>query len=504
MIKTDLEKLILSLSVSEKKSFRSYCKQHPQEGFYAELFEMYLAQKPDLRANEAFHRKHPEISFDNTSAYLFRVLTDMLTLGRIQQDKWYEQVFSIMKSKLYTERSLPERALKELRKTQRQAEESEDYSLLYLCSRMELSQIARTGFANMDQQELIDFQMKGRNLLQILKQTHEHHSLYELLSHKLLNDGITLADKKEGSLDDLVLNELSIITRSSSHRFESRKLHLLFQAYFFIHKGEYSAALGLFKQLNELIEQNETKQDFPPYDYLDMLSGILSSLQSIGYYQEMEYFTGKMAELATRKYPEHFLNMTQQTLALFEMNQLTGQKLFESAILFNKQNISAGRFNEMAISPEKYMEYLLQVTTAYFHLGSINKANEQIIRALQMGRLHKGLLIVRACRLLQLVLHFELGNHDLISYELRAYKRAFIRNGKSLPFEKWLFEFISTDLKIISYSKQERFVRTITQGLETSCMSPYEKQILSYFDFAGWIRNKLRTSRYTSKALVDY
>jgi len=492
MLKENLYKLITSLSTSEKRSFRTYCKQQSGSGLYASLFEIYItgsAAHVDLEV--AFLTQHPEVSFDNTASYLFKVLTDMLTFSRIQQDKWFGQVFSVMKAKLYTERSLPERALKELRRTRRQAQETEDHLLSYLCSRMELSQLARTGFTGLNQQDLIAYQMKGKKALQILRQTHEHHSLYELLSHKLLNEGISLADKNDKSLDNLVLTELGIITQGSSHHFESKKLHLLFQSYFFIHKGDYNAALTLFKQLNKLMEENEAILDFPPYDYLDTLEGIISSLISIKYYEEMPYFIDKIADFRGKKFPEHFSNLTHQIICIYQMAQLSGQQRYEQALHSFELDKTQGRFREVSISPEKYIEYLLNVAIAYMHCGNIKLANDSIIQAINIGRQQMELPIVRACRLFQLLLHAELNDQEFISYEIRAYKRSYAGKASALSFEKSFFEVITTDLQRMSFTKRKRFLEKIVNGIEKLSDTPYQQKILAYFDFVAWIKEKV-------------
>ena len=492
MLKDDLHKLISSLSTSERRNFRSYCKQQSGSGLYASLFEIYIsASAANAEVESLFESKHPSISFDNTATYLFKVLTDMLTMSRIQQDKWFSQVFSVMKAKLYTERSLPDRALKELRKTQQQSEESEDHLLSYLCSRMELSQLARTGFKGLKQQDLIAFQMKGKKTLQILRQTHEHHSLYELLSHKLLKEGISLADKNDKSLDNLVLTELGIITQGSSHRFESRKLHLLFQSYFFIHKGDYNAALGLFKQLNKLMEENEAILDFPPYDYLETLEGIISSLISIKYYEEMPYFIDKIADLRTKKFPEHFSNLTEQIICIYEMSQLSGQKRYQQALQSYERDQTHHRFKEVSISPEKYIEYLFNAAVAYMNLGKIKIANDKISQAINIGRQQMDLPIFRACRLIQLLFQAELNDQEFIAYEIRAYKRVYAGKAVALSFEKSFFEVISTDLNRISFTKRTRFIQKITDDIEKILATPYQQKILSYFDFIAWIKTKV-------------
>ena len=490
MLRNDLEKIIASLSVIEKKSFRIYYKHQNGDGKYAELFEMYLsAIIAKTSAEESFRLKYPTTSFENTAAYLFKVLTEMLTMGRIQQDPWFGQLFSVMKAKLFTERSMPDRALKEIRRTQRQAENSENHLLSYLCSRIELSQLSRVGFANMTQQELIDFQMRGKQTLQVLRQTHEHHSLYEILSHKLLNKGITL--NEDDNLDDLVLSELGIITRGSRHRFESRKLHLLFQAYFFIHKSEYNAALELFKKLNSLMELNESLLDFPPYDYLDTLDGILNSLLQIKYFDEMQYFIFKIGILLSKPYPEHFLNMADQTMAIFQMSAVIGEEKYAEAVKLHDVNKKAGRLNDIAISPEKYIAYQFQISIAFYKLRNLKQARENISKAISIGRYQTDLLIFRACWLFQLVLHTELVDYEFTTYEIRAYKRAFKGKSQIIPFEKLLFEVMLGNTKTNSKASNRRLAQKVQEGINSMKTTISQEKLLQYFDFIEWICSRL-------------
>src|SRR5690606_3341136 len=162
----------------------------------------------------------------------------------------------------------PNRAHKELQKTYRLASKSQNHAIAYQASRMELTAMADIGFPDISEQQLVDKQMKAKHTLQSLRQSHEHYSLYELLSHRLTEGALAIDGQKDKKINDLVLNELSLTTRSSQHQFEPQKLHLLFQSFFFIHTGEYHSALRIFNELNKLIEANESMWDYPPYDYL--------------------------------------------------------------------------------------------------------------------------------------------------------------------------------------------------------------------------------------------
>src|SRR5690606_8687086 len=188
MLTFELEKLILSLSAAEKKHFQLHCARLKGPKDYLLLYELVLNNGPngDGRSwEQQFRENHPLKSLENTAAYLYKVLTDVLVQIRIEQDTWYQQYQCLLKARLCFERSIPSRAFKELQKASKLATANQHHPVAYQAARMELTALADTGFPDLSEQQLVDKQMKAKHTLQSLRQIHEHYSLYELLSHRL-------------------------------------------------------------------------------------------------------------------------------------------------------------------------------------------------------------------------------------------------------------------------------------------------------------------------------
>lgn len=495
MLKHELEKLVKSLSASEKKSFRSYCNKHGSTSDYLILFELISSHtiSSKMTPEESFNKNYPEKSYENTVRYLYQVLTDMLLQVRVDQDKWFARHYSLMKARLCFERSLPEQALKELKKTQKIAEESQDHLVHYLAARMKLTQIADTGFPGLGEQDLVTLQMQSRQSLLNLRQIHEHYSLYELLSYRLTYSSSILSEKDKKKLNDLVLSELSLITRRGKQDFEPKKLHLLFQSFFFMHTGEYKSALKVFKELNALIQANEPMWDYPPYDYLSALDGILDSLRNIAYFSEMVYFIEKTAQLAERNYPEHFNSVATQTVYLYRLNMLVGKGQNLEAIQFFDTIKPYLNQKDGIANYEKHIEILFFAGIAFFNTGQYQKANKLIGYAIDAGKNINGLEVNKACRLLHILIHLELDNIDYLNYEIRAYKRTFRKHGKSLLIEKLIFNLIAIDPKRCSLPKKKLLWKKVEPQTAAVMADKYEHQLLKYFNFCDWIELKYKT-----------
>ncbi len=493
MLIFELEKLILSLSAAEKKHFQLHCTKLKGPKDYLLLYELAVAHNGNGKSwEQQFRDAYPSKSFDNTANYLYKVLTDVLVQIRIDQDTWYAQHHYLMKARLCFERSMPNRAQKALKKAFKLASASQNHAVAYQVSRMELTALADVGFPMTSEQQLVDKQMKAKHTLQSLRQLHEHYSLYELLSHRLTKGALAINGKSDKKINDLILSELSLTTRGSQHQFEPQKLHLLFQSFFFIHTGEYRAALRIFNELNKLIESNELMWDYPPYDYLSALDGILDSLRSIGYYREMASFIDKAASLANRSYPDHFSNLAMLTAKVYRLNMLLGTADIPEAL-----QLLDGHRGEQQTAPaieghEKQLEYDYFKGLSYFHARQWNKANKCINQIFTVEKQHTQLPVFRAARLLHILISYEQDELEYLDYEIRSYKRAFGKFGKSYKTEKLVFNTIASDPKRRGNVWKETTKKKIVGKLLAVKAEKREMQLLKYFDFGSWVVDRYR------------
>lgn len=108
-------------------------------------------------------------------------------------------------------------------------------------------------------------------------------------------------------------------------------------------------------------------------------------------------------------------------------------------------------------------------------------------------RIHKGrpqLLVCKATRLLNIILHYEKGDADYLEYEIRSYKRFFRSHHKLTGSETLLLKFIKTypdkKRKKIPESHQKKMQKEINALQKDR----HERQLLKYFDFTEWITSR--------------
>ena len=491
----DLEKLIYSLSSSEKKQFQLYANQFKTETYYAQLFYLIddKKNKPGENWKVAFKELCPKVSLESTATYLFKILIDVLLQIRVTHDSWYQQHYGLMKAQLCFERSIPEQGLKEINVVYKKAEISENLINKYSALRMELDAMHQANFLALNEQEVIDRQMDAKMTIQVILEVQEHHSLYELLN-------IRLAKKPniDQYMDDLILGELNLSFRRKGNRFETQKLHLLFQAYYFIHKVDYQSALHIFTELSNLFEKNIELWNSPPYDYLSVLNGILDSLFNMEKYSEMENYLQKIAKLQDQNYSEHFQKLIKLTIYRHQLRLLLGDKKLNE-ILELIETVQEKHINLHIAGQDIAMEcYYLQALT-YFYLGNYALAKKMLNELFSTFTQVIKNTIYRSAKLLYLMTIYELDDWDYIESAIRSHKRLLRKIGKRYMTENLVFRFIGMDPKRRGNAWKRKnliFYSTLIVEINSNRIN---EPLLKYFDYQFWINNMLKSSHAGNK-----
>ena len=480
------------MSKEEKRKFKLSTKKQIGNKGYLDLFDI-IDQNSSINVNllkEKFKKLHKTASLDNTSRYLLKVLTDCLIQTKIKEDNSFHVNYGLLRVKLLQARSLQEEAYKELKKLKFIAIESQNHFMQYIISREELNYISDVNFPGMTEKDLIERQVQARDLLKDVRNTQEHYSLYELLKFRLVYSGKTLSEESKKQLNDLILNEMGLATGRINKNFESQKLHLLFQSFFFTDIGDYKSALKTFHVLNKLFEQNIAIWNFPPLDYLSSLDGILDSLRAIGGHEEMDFYLKKMEQLDMVAYPEFFRFLVRKTTMIYQLIILISNKKFGMAVelIDNSEPNLLGSYS--MVDEEKQNELLFYIGLSYFGAGNFKKAQKYISEIVLIRKINYQSLVYKAARLLSILIHYESNNVEYLDYEIRSYKRATQSKMKLLKTEVVIFKTVKLHPDKNIARKNEILWKKLLPAIKIIEKNKYEVQLGKYFNFVGWVKNK--------------
>ena len=94
--------------------------------------------------------------------------------------------------------------------------------------------------------------------------------------------------------------------------------------------------------------------------------------------------------------------------------------------------------------------------------------------------------------IINLIVHFELGNLDLLEYIVKSTYRFLYKRNRLYKLESCILNFIRKKVpQIITNAKQVIAFHELKTELEEITRDPFEKKALEYFDFISWVESKI-------------
>lgn len=494
--------LIKSMSKSEKRYFKLYSNLQSGTKIYLFLFDLLEKMLPEEDIYEEFHKKYKDNNIEVAAKHLYTVILDCLQILREKQDI-QSKIFSyISKANILFERELFEEAFVELDKAKKLASTYEQDTLLLLIRRTELKYFNTLDFKGMNEKQLVNKQMKINEIMKYSRNVNLHLQLYDILRHRLIYKGYSRSDKQREDLNDLVLSELNLISNNSYKSFESAKLHLLFQATYYLNSGNYKSALRDYEELIFLFEKNPHLMLNPPIYYLDALQGILESLHTAGLYNEMPFFIEKLEKLSKNEYTTEFKMEIQWLIYIYQLISLLNTGKFDEA--YRLFTLHSGELYKKVSLLKLDSQIKLHLYTSILHLcrQDLTTSRQHIKKVFASGKLYASLPSFKIVRLFNLILQAELGNYEWLTNEISSIKRNIQFEKQTGNTEKLIFRFVLS-YPLPSYQQaREKLWLHYQKEIAKIRANKYERQLLKTFDFLAWMESKL-TKRPLEEVLQE-
>lgn len=486
-----LSQLINTLSKAEKRYFKLMSNLQKGKKEYLYLYDKLEISHSVDDVYKSFCRKYGKRSLETSVRYLYDQLLDCLVRLDKKMDIQGEIFHLISQSSSLYERKFVKEALQKLSKAKQLAQDFEQDILLLLIRRTEIVYIMENDFMHFSERELVSKHTKLNECLKYTRSTNMHVSLFSTLNYRLYNLDQVRSDKQKEAMNDLVLSELNLMSNNNYHRFESMKLHLLFQASYYLHTGSYKSAIRYYTELLDLFDEYGHLKRNPPIYYFSTIEGIINSLLTAGIYHEIPLFVEKLKHLANGDYPEDFLLKVRFLLFVSQAEYYIRFGRFEEALQLAAEYEEILHKKMKSLNLENQLRLNLSNVIIFLCNNELKKARRNMRRIMQEGKLFQTYPLYRTARLLSLIIDVELHDYDLLENEIRSIKRAIRSESQDYMTEKLIFKFILQ----CPIPKYEKLRVKIWEKLEKEILqihrNKYERQILKIFDFPAWIESKL-------------
>lgn len=479
-----LHVLVQTLTKSEKRYFKLVCSLQEGDKAYLALFSLLENQTEGGGAlYEVLEKQFPGATVEPIRKHLYRVLMKALRLYESEKTTENKLAALMQDARILFAKGLTELGFEQLEKTKRLALRSEKHLYFLMAARLELQQLIRTQFADVDETLLLRKQQQWQSVMQREQASHQHAALYEILLCRYWKNGLVRSQAELISLNDLLLEEHQLLTRNQpKNSFEIQRLHLHFQSVYFLMTNDPEGSLKAFYDLHALFQHHQELWADTPIYYIHLLDGILTDLRGLQRYGDMNYFLDQLSALTAL--PEGLSLQVRYLTLLHRLGQLndTGQTMEALALI---RTFTPALARELPGLPANVMALVrLSMARTYRDAGQPGAALKYINAVLNEratgGRASgQGQFWYSQARLLNLMIHTDLGNLDYLRYELRSVERKLKADKKLHHVERAMLGYLKSYL---NGKPDPSFIPTVQQLAN----DPNDRQLVLALGLARW------------------
>ncbi|MEP7146932.1 MAG: hypothetical protein ABI792_07970 [bacterium] len=483
----DLFQLIKSLDQSEKRYFKIFATMHVKgsdHNKYVKLFDAIEVQND--YDEEEIRKQFKKEKFLNqlhvAKNYLYNNILKSLRLYHSDKSKLNELIDILRDVQILYDKSLYKQCRKLLDKAKKIAYAYEKHSQIIAVLDWEKTLARTSSYAESNEKELLEFYDEHNIAIERLSNINEYWKL-TMKSFFLRKKQGEIRDKAELKKFNEIINHPLLQTEKNATSFLSKTFYFNIKGLYYFTNKDFKNLLQHCLKLVDLLENNPLlmKED----NYITSLYNLLLVQLELKKYDNALNTITKLRELKT--------NSPTMQARIFVTSYDTELNLYLKTGEFSKgiplvNEIESGleKFKDK-INKESEVLFAYNISYLFFGLGDYDSSLKWINIIINDKELNIREDIQCFARILNLLIHYELGNYDLIEYIIKSTRRYLSNKNKLNKFELIVLNYIrklinanTKDDKIFIYREWKKELNAISDDL-------LEIKAFEYFDFISWL-----------------
>lgn len=498
--------LIKSLTKSEKRYFKLMSSLQIGDKNYMKLFESIDAQKEYNEELVKLHLKEEKFikHLPSEKNHLYKLILKSLrgfhsdnSAASIIQEQ-LRNIELLFNKALYTE------CFKNIKRTKELAYKFEKFYFLLDLINWE-KKLIEEAFLDVKHKVSMDKLIDEESLcIEKLKNIAEFQKLYSRLSFVLRKDGYTrnIVGKKE---IDKIANHPLIVNNNTAFSLKATITCYSIKGLCAVTIQDYNTSFTNFSKVRQLIEENPPIMRELPKRYIRALNNVMYTYMSKKDWEKTHLLIEKMKKLTSKP---GFESMDLQ-LKLFtipynaELNAYISKGDYSYTIknvvpkILEKLNYFQGKINK-----EEEMLLYYNISRVYFFTEDLKNALRYLNLVLNENKPGLRDDVYSFARLVNLIIHYELNNFDLLEYNIKSTKRFLIISRRDFKFETVFINEMSKLTKIKNEDRLGNQLVGFRNNLIKVLEDPSERVALDYFDFINWLDSKIANQTFAQLNLT--
>ncbi|MGE3802334.1 MAG: hypothetical protein AB7H80_15065 [Candidatus Kapaibacterium sp.] len=478
----DLFQLIQSMTKAEKRYFRLVATHYKQEKIYLRLFDELNRQRvyDEEKLRERFGEEIYGKQFHVAKNYLYKMIMKVVRNFNRSRSKEVKVEELIAEIRFLYNRGLFSQARKLWKQADRvlQTIENSPLKLVIVDLQQQLS-----GKATHRMEHLEDIHNSRMSILSEIEQKYQYDYLNERIGNICTNSPRRSAEQK-AELAALMTDPLL------SHPPTTGSWRVL-NSYYWSHAsyyyalGEYHHAVEkLMKSKSLYCEEPSRKVEYVS-EYIMLIGNLLTLMTHIDAYDRFAELLDDLRTISEKEFCKEMFSANRsrciywETIYLGELQLETTRGNFEHCLKRIPEILEFLNNTASYRSGIQRNSIWLLIAYSYFASGEMTHALSYINQLLSGGEPQKGRSVYYTARKLELMIHYELGNFDLLESLERSLRTRLASQGLAGSYETRILRFFRS---VLSNS---------TVNWDPEFYQPTEKPIaFAYIDFPVWIKAK--------------
>ena len=500
--------LIRSLNPSEKRHFKLYAQRHiiGEENNYLKLFDAIDKQSEydEAALKKKFHLEKFVQQIHVAKNYLYNLVLKSLNEYHTVDSANIQLRELLNSAEILFDKGLYKQSSKILSRLKEKAYRFERQ--IYVLEVIVLEN--KIAFAMQDMEiakkVIAAGAIEEEQLLQDYKNARQYQYLSDKLKIFIKTKGTEKGNGANSELESIIEhpllnNEKNAISYSTKYSF----FHV-FSKYFSV-KEDYKSAYPYCNKLVDLIEAHPQQITKNPQAYLLALNHLLVILKELRKFDEFETALKKLKAVQSKTL--HFQSRAFAYTFIHEWNLAFYTGKYQHCISLIPFLEDGLQKHDNLITSDLKLLFYFNVFYGYFVLAQYQQAIKWLNKILNDKRTEIRQDIRNFGMVLNIILHYEMKDYDLLEYLIRSAQRLFEKDKDAHKFELLLLLNIKRLIKGHSADEErKRFIKLrnklLFANLENYLIAfsrgSSEKVILNTFDILAWLESKIENRAFAS------
>lgn len=338
-----------------------------------------------------------------------------------------------------------------------------------------------------EEQEVID---RLRNLA-------AYHVLYSKINFVFRSGGFVRSEEDKAVVDE-ISNHPLIKGKNTALSFRAATICYYIQGFCAMANRQTEQSYKNFMRVKEILDDNPMVKKDLPRRYVRTLNQILLNLIDLARVSEAK----EMIKVMRKLDKDDAFSSTDIQVLIFRSTYQGELKLYQSCGEFDKalpliEKVFKG-FEEFdnKVSKEQQIVFNYSIAYTYFGAEMFSKALFWNNKVLNDNEPNLRQDIYSYARLFNLVIHYELGNFDLMEYILKSTMRYLNKRQRDYEIEVLILGYMKKIVRAQFHKDAQPIFEEFEADLKLKINPSTDRALLDHFNYFAWIKSKTEGGNY--------